>query len=181
MYKKILVVVDERKASQTAIRLAIEMASVHRADILFFYVSPHFTLPGFDIIPVAELSPEEFQKESLAQAHRTMAAASDLAERAGVQSYRSICPDVHDAKNVAKAATKKRCDLIVVGTENSNAVMRILNGSIVPGLISLATVPVLVCRETMTRNKIGQTSRGRLRTMKARLEHLEQRRRVDHP
>ena len=41
---------------------------------------------------------------------------------------------------------RHHCDLIVVATEGRNAVMRILLGSVLPGLITAATVPVLVGR-----------------------------------
>jgi len=180
VFKKILVVVDDEKASQSAIRHAIEMASVHRADILFFYALPSYVFPGFDIIPVADLSPDEFHKKANAQAHKMLAAASELAERAGIHSFRSISSDTGDARGVATAARNKHCDLIVVGTESSNAVMRILNGSIVPGLISLATVPVLVCRDSVRLDAIGQRSSVSLRKMKTKLELLERRRREEN-
>ena len=54
-------------------------------------------------------------------------------------------------------AADLQCDLIVVASTGSNAVMRLLTGSVIPGLITHSRVPVLVCR---------QCSRG------ARIEHL---------
>lgn len=44
-------------------------------------------------------------------------------------------------------AVDEGCDLIVLGHRGSNAVMRLLTGSLVPGLITAATIPVLICRE----------------------------------
>ena len=71
------------------------------------------------------------------------------AEVAGVMSNRSMSSGTDDALSIADAAVRHRCDLIVVATEGRNAVMRILTGSVLPGLITAATaatVPVLVCR-----------------------------------
>jgi nucleotide-binding universal stress UspA family protein len=151
MYKKILVVVDEREISQSAIDQGIALARVHRADIMFFYVLPRYVYPSLDMVPVAEATPEEFQRQSSEQASQRLAAASAQAERAGVHSHRAMGTGTDDAHCVAEAATQRHCDLIVVATEEKNAVVRLLTGSIVPGLISAATVPLLICRAKTVR------------------------------
>ena len=46
---------------------------------------------------------------------------------------------------VVALAGQRGCDLILVGTEGGNAVTRLLTGSSVPGLITRAGVPVMVC------------------------------------
>jgi fructose/tagatose bisphosphate aldolase len=53
-----------------------------------------------------------------------------------------------DAKAIVTAAQKRRCDLIVVGSEGRNAVLRLMMGSVIPGLITAAPVPVLICKGT---------------------------------
>ena len=146
MYKKILVVVDEREATQSAIHQAIELARIHRAVLLFLYVLPTYVYPGSDMMPTAELSQDAFAANSSAAASRALAAASALAERLGVHNHRAMGQGEDEAHCVADAAAKRHCDLIVVATEERNAVMRLLSGSIIPGLISAATVPVLICR-----------------------------------
>lgn len=113
MYKKILVVVDEREVTRSAIHQSSEAAS------------------------------------------RALAAASALAERYGIHNHRAMGQGEDEAHCVAEAASKRHCDLIVVGTEERNAVMRLLSGSIVPGLISAAKVPILICRELQVRPKLG--------------------------
>lgn len=180
MYKKILVLVDDRAVTQSAIRQGVEMALVHRADILFFHVLPRYVFPGFDILPVGDLSPEEFQAKAHAHAHTILAAASELAERAGVQSYRAMGSGADDAQCVSDAADKRHCDLIVVGTEGRNAVMRILNGSIIPGLITVATVPVLICRDASALAGSGRRAVSALRARQRRIELSERRVREDN-
>ncbi|MDZ7936858.1 MAG: universal stress protein [Rhodoferax sp.] len=151
MYKKILVVVDEREVSQSAIGQGIALARVHRADLLFFYVLPRYVFPSVDMVPVAEVTPDDFQRDSSQHASQRLAAASALAERAGVHSHRAMGSGPDDAHCVAEAATQRHCDLIVVATEEKNAVIRLLTGSIIPGLISAATVPLLICRAKTVR------------------------------
>lgn len=147
MIRKILVVVDDRSVTQSAIDQAIEMAQLHRADIFFLSVLPHYDYPAVDMLPVANMPTEAFQAKAAEEASRLLATASAWAERCGVHSHRATSTAPDAAHAAADAAVKRHCDLIVVGTEEHNAVVRLLSGSIVPGLISKATVPVLVCRE----------------------------------
>ncbi|MBK6471149.1 MAG: universal stress protein [Betaproteobacteria bacterium] len=51
------------------------------------------------------------------------------------------------AKDIARIAVDQACELIVVAHRGSNAVMRLLTGSLIPGLITAAATPVLICRE----------------------------------
>ncbi|APW43545.1 universal stress protein [Rhodoferax saidenbachensis] len=153
MYRKILVLVDNRQVTQSAIDQAIGLAQVHRADIFFFSVLPNYVYPAVDMLPVADMSADDFRAQASEEASRMLSAASAWAERCGVHNHRAMGAGADGAHCVAEAAVKRHCDLIVVGTEEQNAVVRLLSGSIVPGLISAATVPVLVCRERPIRPK----------------------------
>lgn len=175
MYKKILVVVDDRVVTQSAIRQAIELAQVHSADIHFLYLLPRQGPVSFEILPVAEFTYEEFHKKAKLHAQKMLAAASEVCERYGVFSMCSMGNDSDDAQFVVDAAEHKHCDLIVVGTEGKNAVLRLLNGSIVPGLISRASVPVLVCRDTGSRGGFGRRASVSIRARQRRQELLERR------
>ena len=147
MVRKILVVVDDRPVTQSAIDQAIEMAQAHRADIFFLCVLPHFAYPGLDMLSVVYVTAEDLRATSAEEALRLLAAASAWAERCGIYSQQATSTAVDAAQAVADAAVKRHCDLIVVGNDEQNAVVRLINGSIVPGLISKSTVPVLVCRD----------------------------------
>ena len=149
MYRKILVVVADSSEAQIAVKQGIELASVHGADIFFFYVLPRFDFELFtlDVPSPSTVSPAEFQMQVRKEASDLLAAAILSAETEGVHSFKAMGSGPNDAACVADAARTHKCDLIVVGTESQNAVMRLLTGSIVPGLITLASTPVLVCRE----------------------------------
>lgn len=160
MFQKILVVVDDRSVTQSAIDQAIQAAQTHRADIFFFCVLPPYSYPAVDMLPVAEEVAEDLQVKAAEEASRLLAAASAWAERCGVHSHRATATSADAAYTVADAAVKRHCDLIVVGTEEQNAVVRLLNGSIVPGLISKATVPVMVCRDRPIRPRRSSARRS---------------------
>jgi nucleotide-binding universal stress UspA family protein len=169
MYKKILVLVDNREATQSAIRQAIGLAQIHRADILFFCILPRYVFATVDMLPAVALSPEEFQSQANDLAHTQLVSASKLAEQAGVQSFRVMGSGVDDVQCICDMAQRRHCDLIVVGTDGHNAVMRILSGSVIPGLITAAPVPVLVCR-----SDAGEASARRARTALRARQRREQ-------
>ncbi len=146
MYKRILVVVGDDATSAQATSTSIEMAKAHGTDILFFYVLPCYviTVGGEERMALATLTKSDFERQAASFAKRKLASASALAEQEGVFSLRATGQDSDAAKCVAEAAISRHCQLIVVATERRNAVMRMIFGSIVPRLLTLATVPVLV-------------------------------------
>jgi nucleotide-binding universal stress UspA family protein len=174
MYKKILVVVDDRVVTQSAIRQAIEMAHALRADIHFFYVLPTYETPDFDIHPVGALSNDDARSNAATHAKNMLAAARELAERAGIQSF--LATGSESAQCVSDAAEMKHCNLIIVGAEKRNPVLQTLNGGIVPGLLSVASVPVLVCRDTGSSGGFGRRASVSIRARQRRLELMERRR-----
>lgn len=158
MFKKILVLVDDQPASLQAIRQGVELARVNNGEILFFHL-----LPNFDLLPVAMHDgiaprPKDYEQATRSEASALLHRASAMAEAAGVYSARSMGSSgaQTQAMCVAEVADKRRCELIVVGSSSRNALVRLIGGSIIPGLISCAWVPVLVCQ---TRDASGKTKR----------------------
>lgn len=147
MYKRILIVVGDDAASAQATTTGIDMAKAHSADIVFFYVLPPYdiVLGGEDRMALANFSENDFRREAASFAERKLVSASELAEREGIQSIRATGLEPDAALCVAHAAESHHCQMIVVATERKNALMRMVSGSIVPRLLTVSTVPVLVC------------------------------------
>ncbi len=177
MHKRILVVVDDRPVTQSAIRQAIELAQAIRADIHFYCVLPAPSVLGFDILPAADLAYDDFQSAAAKHAQKILAFARHWAERAGIQSFCAIGSASDGAQCVSDVATKKHCSLIVVGAEAKNAVFQYLNGSIVPGLIAVASIPVLLCRDSDSGGGFGHREGVSVRERQRSRESLERRRR----
>lgn len=145
MYEKILIVVDSDPSSRVAIHEGLALAKVHDAEVVFFSVMPRYVAPLGDMPMLGILSPEEFDVNTKSDAERLLARAMRVAKRAGVRCAGTVGIGADDAKCIAAAAREQGCGLIVVAAVGRNAVVRLLTGSVVPGLITHARVPVLVC------------------------------------
>lgn len=177
MLKKILIVVDDRPSSQIAIRTGIDLAKDHQASILFFHPYQSHVFPGSDLMPALAIDPEELRSKESAKAHKLLTAASKQAELAGVPSARASGSGLDSSQCVADAAYTRHCDLIVVGTEGRSALMRLIKGSMVPGLISWADVPVLVCREAPRGASMSRRANAAMKARERKRELIERRRR----
>lgn len=104
---------------------------------------------GLDVPDAFGVTSKDFERDTREKGSQLLARASSLATLEGVQSFRAMGFSEDDSKCVADAAVLHHCDLIVVGTEGRNALVRLLTGSIVPGLITAASVPVMVCKDSV--------------------------------
>lgn len=154
MYKRILIVVDPRPVARSAVAEGVAMARAHGAEALFFSVLPRYSVPVTDAPPFVMESPQEFQQAAKANGERMLAAATVVADRAGVKSRTALGSGTDDAECIVEAARKRRCDMIVVASEGRNALLRLLMGSVIPGLITASPVPVLICKQR-PRAKVG--------------------------
>lgn len=162
MHKRILVVVDDRLVTQTAIRQAIELAHAIRADIHFYCIIPNPGVLGLDILTTTEFPHTDWHNEATAHAQKLLATAVDRAEQAGIQSFCTLESGIDGAQCVSNIAKRKRCHFIVVGAETEKSFfMQFLSGCIVSGLISVASSPVLVCRDTDSNLESGFAERTR--------------------
>jgi nucleotide-binding universal stress UspA family protein len=147
MYKRILIVVDHRPVSQAAAREGTALAKAHNADVVFFSVLPRYAVPVADTPPFPMVAPHEFQRAAKDSAQKWLAAATAIADKVGVTSRTGTGSGEDDSHCIVDAARRRRCDLIVVATEGRNALLRLLTGSVIPGLITASPVPVLVCKD----------------------------------
>lgn len=146
MYRRILVVVTDQPESQAAVREGIGLAQVHGAELLFFSALPNYAGPVVDLMPALPSSvTEEAEREIRRHAERQLSEARLKADASGVRSQTLVAVGTDPVTFITATARDRLCDLIVVGTEPRNALMRILTGSVIPGLITQAKVPVLVC------------------------------------
>lgn len=166
MYERILIVVSSATTSRAAIKEGVALAKVHDAEVTFFSVLPRYVLPVMDIplaiasSPAVDMpSPDAFRREARSNAERLLAAATAVADKAGVRSRYAMGTGNDDALCVIGAARKRRCGLIVVASAGRGALVRLLSGSVIPGLITHSTLPVLVCRHASRSEKAERAPR----------------------
>lgn len=175
MYERIMIVIDGRTVTQSCIRQGLELARVHHANVVFLYLLPAASFSGLESLSVAPAADEKLRRGSKAYGEKILSQACEASEAMDIHCFGLMGLGEDNAQCVVEAANAQHCDAIVVGIEGRNAVFRLLTGNIVPGLISLATLPVIVCRETETVRDYGQASSGLART-KLKREELTARR-----
>lgn len=146
MYPRILIVIDARQGCEAAVREGVGIAAALGSEVVLCHPLPRYTVPLSDLGPAVLASPEAFDEAARLKAGLLLDEAQKIAQARGVASTRVCRPGGDDAHAVVEAASHYRCGLIVAASEDHNAVVRLLSGSIIPGLITAATVPVLVVK-----------------------------------
>lgn len=144
MYHRILVVLTDHPASQVALAHALGLAKALQASLLFTHVLRHYPLTVADMPPVV-VAPGDFERQTRDQARRLLDRACEQAASQGVAAQARLLQTLDGVDGITSTAQEQACDLIVVGAEGGNAVVRLLTGSAIPGLITRAAVPVMVC------------------------------------
>lgn len=147
MYRRIMIVVDDRPVSRCAAREGIALAKANDADVEFFTVMPRLAPAISDLPSLATVSPPELELAVRAAADELLGRMVALAEREGVMARASRGHEDDGVSAIVEAAERRRCDLIVVASEGRNAVMRLFVESLVPALITASPVPLLICKQ----------------------------------
>lgn len=142
----LLVLVDDGAAAQLAIATALGWAPRLGCELLFVHVQPQWNAPIADV-PIADaVSQQAFDDCAQRQGEALLQAALQRAQAAGLPARSLMLTGSEPVQPLCEIAQREGCEAIVVGTASANAIWRLLGGDPVPGLISRAPVPVLVCR-----------------------------------
>lgn len=144
---RLLVNVEESDATLVARRVAVDLARELAAEVLFVHITPSDLVPVVDPAGFVGGLNDGLSAEIQAQSRRLLASATSFATKAGLAATALSLPAGTTGKDIAHVAAEQACDLIVVAHRGSNAVIRLLTGNLIPGLITAAEVPVLICRE----------------------------------
>ena len=144
---RVLVILEDSDLNGVARTQGLDLARELAADLLFVHITPPDVLPVVDAAGFVGGSNDRLAAEMRMQSQRLLASASASATRAGLTARGMSLPAGTSAKDIARMAVDQACELIVVAHRGSNAVMRLLTGSLIPGLITAAATPVLICRE----------------------------------
>lgn len=168
MFKRILVVLEREPHDVAAIQIGVRLAKRYDAKILFHSGLPRYRPPAFDLPECAVTAHWDSLDDARDQADRVLAQAQATAEKMGVMSTTAIGTGDDQVRCIIDSARAARCDLITLATEGSNAVIRLLTGAIIPGLVTASPVPVLVC--TPTTRQDDTLSHGEVRRILVMLE-----------
>jgi nucleotide-binding universal stress UspA family protein len=145
MYRRILIVVSDHPSSKVAAAHGLCLGKALSARLLYVHVLPQLPVAVADMPPVVTVAPDEFTQQAARTATRLLAERAAQATAAGVSADTRMLAAPDGVGAMASLALDEGCDLIVIGTEGGNALVRLLTGSAVSGLITRAAVPVMVC------------------------------------
>lgn len=142
----LLLWITDGAAGTAATAQALDLARALDAELHGAYLLPVWTAPIADVPLADAVSQQAFDASARAQGEALLADAAAQARAAGVRWRPHLLPGQYPVSTVGELARTLACRCIVVGTDSHNAVWRLLGGDPVPGLISHAPVPVLVCK-----------------------------------
>lgn len=150
MFRHILVPTDGSAAAARAARHAIRIARSGRGRITALHVVPPFvpieyadglvgTYPEF-------FSEKEYRRATRKQADRILRRVARAAAAAKVRCDSAVVESPREWKAIIAAASRRRCDAIVMGTHGRHGLDRLLLGSVTNKVLAHSPKPVMVCR-----------------------------------
>lgn len=147
MVTHILIPTDGSAASNHAIAHAVAMAKAFGARLTGLFVTPAPTPLVFEgMLPVDYMQPEEHAALSARAAQRYLGVIEQAAQQAGVAFEGLRVTGEYPAEAILDTAAKHKCDLIVMASRGRRGLAGVLLGSETHKVLTLAKVPVLVCR-----------------------------------
>jgi nucleotide-binding universal stress UspA family protein len=144
MYKHILIATDGSELAGRAVTTGLTLAKAFKASVTAVTV----TEPWSAMVtgePALVFPIEEYEKAAAENAARILSGVSTATKNAGVE-----CETVHvndfPAEGIVETATVHGCDLIVMASHGRRGLSKLLLGSQTSRVLTLSTVPVLVCR-----------------------------------
>jgi nucleotide-binding universal stress UspA family protein len=155
MYQRIMIAVDDNSVARLAMHEGLALARAHGAEVVFLHVLPNYVVPMDDLPPIVTVGPEQYREAVQRAAARILAAAARRARAVGVPATGAVASGMDAAECIARAAVQRQCQLIVIGSHGRTALQRLILGSVVTRLITLANMPVLVCKKREAKIRDG--------------------------
>jgi nucleotide-binding universal stress UspA family protein len=144
MYQHILIATDGSELAGKAVTAGVLLAKRLGAQVTV--VTVREPLSGLATVEPAFAFPiEQFEEEATESAARILAAAGEVARTEGVKCT-TLNPQGFAAETIIDTATERGCDLIVMSSHGRRGLARVLLGSQAMRVVTLSSVPVLICR-----------------------------------
>jgi nucleotide-binding universal stress UspA family protein len=145
MFKRLLIATDGSEIATKAVRAGLELAKSLNAQVAILTVTePWLGLVNTDM-SVINFSMETYEKVTKEEAARLLGKLRDEAVSQGID-----CGTLHvngyPAEAIIQTAESATCDLIVMGSHGRRGIARLLLGSQAAKVVTLSSVPVLICR-----------------------------------
>jgi nucleotide-binding universal stress UspA family protein len=145
MFQHILIATDGSDLAGKGVDTGLGLASQLKAKVTIVMASEPWQAAVGDAAPAFSFPIEEYEKAATENATRVLSAAGGLAKQKGLD-----CETVHvngfPAEAIIETAKTRGCDLIVMSSHGRRGLSRLLLGSQAAQVVTLSTMPVLVCR-----------------------------------
>ena len=148
MYKHILVPTDGSALSLKAAREGAQLAKALGARITALYVIPPYTPPYASdgiYVPVM-FSEEDYLSGMRSHASKALARAATIVAKHQVPCEQESLVFRTPWEGIIKAASKRKCDLIVMSSHGRSGISGVVLGSQANRILTHSKIPVLVCR-----------------------------------
>lgn len=142
--RRILVALESGEAAGPTVAHGLEIARALGADLVFTHIAPSQTVLWVDVDTMIGGAVDRVAEAIREQSRRMLAASVARAEQAGLSAQSIHLPPGSSARDLAAMATSQACDLVLMAHPQGNAMVRLISGSLVPGLISASSTPILI-------------------------------------
>lgn len=145
MYQKILVPVDDSKASLKALKEACMLAEQLKAKLHIVHI---VDLQQFNWIGGDYLQSSKIHDVSKEVSEKILDSAVEVIKKFNLEYETQIMESVGEkvAGIIAGCVKENQCDLVVMGTHGFTGVMHLLMGSVAEGVLRQVSVPVMLVR-----------------------------------
>ncbi len=143
MFKRILLPVDGSEHALNAVKTGIGLATQLGAEIFALHVLA--PLPAVSVMAELIQSEASYSNAAKARAELYLSEVCQHASEAGVPCTTEFVYDLRPYVAIVAAATRYRCDLIVMASRGNQGFERLLLGSVTHKVMLSCAVPVLVC------------------------------------
>lgn len=145
MYKHILIATDGSELAQKAVEQGLQLAKLTSAKATVVTVTePWSATVSGDMVIAFPI--DDYEKTTAAEAEKILSGAQTTAAKLGVTCTTQHVKDRYPAEGIIESCTAAGCDLIVMASHGRRGISRLLLGSQTNRVVTLSTVPVLVCR-----------------------------------
>jgi nucleotide-binding universal stress UspA family protein len=145
MYKNILIATDGSSLSARAVEHGTNLAKAVGATVLLHTVAERFHVFALEDDELGG-TPASFREHMQKHAMRTLAEASEIARKIGVDATTLHMEDDAPYQAIIRTAEGQRCDLIVMASHGRGGVAALFLGSETMKVLSHSKIPVLVVR-----------------------------------
>jgi len=152
MINSILVATDASAASNRALKMAVQIAGQHDAELLIIHVIRDMQIP-FDIKEIPELEFNKFEafndaREEIMRkvAESVLRNAKEKAEKAGAKKVKTAIGTGDPATSILGFAKRRKVDMIVLGTRGLGKLKGTILGSVSRKVTNNAETSCLIVR-----------------------------------